>query len=314
MFLCLPDATSVTAVVHRLPEVPLVIDLTSSLPRVTRQLARRMVDAPVSGGVAGAEAGTLTAMVGGEAADVAEARPLLEAFATRIFHAGPLGSGHAAKALNNALSAVALSATSEAVAIGRYAYHRPEGVLKRLNVGLGRTQNSEVKFPRDILTGAYASGFTAGLMQKGVGIATAIAAERRVPVPLVALTRELWRFVPRDEDFTRVFEVVDGWGGGSVARLRCDLDHFDIAVAATNLLAAREVVAVAEAEGLERARFLEIVNAGSGRSEATLHFEQGLGFASQQAVRALHLVRTVAQAGQHAVPVLALSEELWRRC
>src|SRR5947199_133172 len=81
--------------------------------------------------------------------DLEAARPILEAFASRIYHAGPLGSGHAVKALNNALSAVALSATSEAVAIGRYAGHRPEGVVKRLNAGIGRTQNSEVKFPRD---------------------------------------------------------------------------------------------------------------------------------------------------------------------
>ena len=71
---------------------------------------------------------------------------------------------------------------------------------------------------------------------------------------------------------------------------------------------------VAEAEGLQRDRFLEIVNAGSGRSEATLHFESGLGFGPRQAVRALDAVRAVAAAGRHAVPVLALAAELWRRC
>jgi len=312
VLLSLPDAAAVSAVVRELPPGPLLIDLTSSLPSLTRQLGRRMVDAPVSGGVAGAEAGTLTAMAGGEPADVDAARPVLEAFACRVFHAGPLGAGHAAKALNNALSAVALSATSEAVAVGRYAGHRPEGVVKRLNAGLGRTQNSEVKFPRDILTGSYASGFSAGLMLKDVGIATTIAAERVVPVPLVALVHELWALVPREADFTGVFEVIGGWGAGAFASVRCDLDHFDLAVAATCMLAAREMVAVAEAEGVERGRFLEIVNAGSGRSEATLNFETGLGFAPRQAVRALDAVRDVAAAGNHAVPILALAAELWR--
>jgi 3-hydroxyisobutyrate dehydrogenase-like beta-hydroxyacid dehydrogenase len=277
-----------------------------------------MVDAPVSGGVAGAAAGTLTAMVGGEAADVDAARPLLAAFTAQVFHAGPLGAGHAAKALNNALSAVALSATSEAVAVGRYAAHRPEGTIKRINAGLGRTQNSEVKFPRDILTGSYASGFTAGLMVKDVGIALAIAAERELSTPLVAVAREAWRLVVNAvgaaADFTRVYEVVAGWGSGAAAAVRCDLDHFDRSVAAACLLGAREMVAVAEAEGLDRGRFLEIVNAGSGRSEATRHFDQGLGFTPRQAARSLDSVRQVAAAGNHAVPVLALAAELWRKC
>jgi 3-hydroxyisobutyrate dehydrogenase len=314
VLLSLPDAAAVKAVMKELPEVELLIDLTSSLPSVTRSLGRRIVDAPVSGGVAGAEAGTLTAMVGGEVEDVEAARPILEAFASRIFHAGRLGCGHAAKALNNALSAMALSVTSEAVAVGRYAGHRPEGVVKRLNAGIGRTQNSEVKFPRDILTGSFGSGFSAGLMLKDVGIATTLAAERQVPIPLVALVAQLWTLVPGDQDFTRVYEVVAGWGDGAAGSVRCDLDHFDLAVAATCLLAAREMVAVAVAEGLERDRFLEIVNAGSGGSEATLSFEAGLGFAPRQAVRALDAVRAVAAAGPHAVPVLALAAELWRTC
>jgi len=316
VLLCLPDATAVSAIARGLPEVPLLIDLTSSLPSVTRSLGRRMVDAPVSGGGAGATAGTLTAMVGGAGADLEAARPVLAAFTSQVFHAGGLGAGHAAKALNNALSAVALSATSEAVAIGRYAAHRPEGTVKRLNAGLGRTQNSEVKFPRDILPGSYASGFTAALMLKDVGIALAIAAEREVPIPLVAVVREAWRLVVREAgagaDFTRIYEVVEAWGAGGFGSVRCDLDHFDRAVGAVCLLGAREMVAVAEAEGLDRGRFLEIVNAGSGRSEATRHFEQGLGFTPRQAVRSLEAVRGVAAAGNHAVPALALAGELWR--
>jgi 3-hydroxyisobutyrate dehydrogenase len=316
VLLCLPDSAMVSAVARELPEVPLLVDLTSSLPSVTRGLGRRMVDAPVSGGVAGATAGTLTAMVGGQAADVEAARPVLAAFTAQVFHAGALGAGHAAKALNNALSAVALSATSEAVAVGRYAARRPEGTIKRINAGLGRTQNSEVKFPRDILPGTYASGFTAGLMLKDVGIALAVAAEREVPTPLVAVVREVWRLVVREAgagaDFTRVYEVVEDWGAGAFGGTRCDLDHFDRAVAAACLLGAREMVAVAEAEGLDRGRFLEIVNAGSGRSEATLHFDRGLGFTPRQAVRSLDAVREVAATRSHAVPVLALAAELWR--
>jgi 3-hydroxyisobutyrate dehydrogenase len=318
VLLCLPDAAAVTTVVRHLPEVPLLVDLTSSLPSVTRGLGRRMVDAPVSGGVSGATAGTLTAMVGGEADLVAAAGPVLAAFASQVFHAGGLGAGHAAKALNNALSAVALSATSEAVAAARGAAHRPEGTIKRINTGLGRSQNSEVKFPRDILPASYASGFTAGLMVKDIGIALAIAAEREQAAPLVAAVREEWRLVVHalgaGADFTRVYEVVAGWASGPLGSARCDLDHFDRAVAAACWLGAREMVAVAEAEGLERDRFLEIVNAGSGRSEATRHFAEGLGFAPRQAARSLDAVRAVAAAARQAVPVLAVAAELWKQC
>src|SRR5581483_45787 len=127
VLLCLPDAGAVRRVARDLPEVPLLVDLSSSLPAVTRELRGRVVDAPMSGGVAGAEAGTLTIMAGGDPDLVDAARPVLEAFAERIFHAGRLGSGHAAKALNNALSALALVATSEAVVTARWAAHSAEG-------------------------------------------------------------------------------------------------------------------------------------------------------------------------------------------
>lgn len=310
VLLCLPDATAVTAVVRELPDVALLVDLTSSLPSVTRSLDRRMIDAPMSGGVAGATAGTLTIMAGGDAELLEEARPVLEAFAGRIFHAGALGAGHAVKALNNALSAVALSATSEAVATARLAAHTPEGTLKRLNAGLGRTQNSEVKFPRDVLPGTYASGFTAGLMLKDVSTALAVARDHERGTPLVSTVREAWLRLAPASDFTRIYESVAVPDARPLARL--DLDHFDRAVAAACMIGAIELVAVAEAEGVERARFLEIVGEGSGRSEATRHFEAGLGFSRTQALRSLDAVREVASAGRQSVPVLALAAELLR--
>ncbi len=320
VLLCLPDAAAVQDVAGRLPREAFVVDLTSSLPSVTRSLPfRRLLDAPLSGGVAGARAGTLTVMAGGEERLLEEARPVLEAFSGRIFHAGPPGAGHCVKALNNALSAVALSATSEAVAVGRYAGHGPEGVVKRLNVGLGRTQNSEVKFPRDVLTGRYASGFTAGLMLKDVSTALEVARGRGVGTPLVSLVRELWSLVVSqigaDGDFTRVYEVVSAWrrtGSHPLKAKLCDLDHFDRAVAAACMIGAQEMTAVAEAEGVARQTFLEIVNEGSGRSEATRHFDRGLGFARERAVRSLDAVRELASGAGHAVPVLAAAAEQLR--
>ncbi len=314
--LCLPDAGAVRAVAPDLGRARLVVDLSSSLPSLTRSLGLRMIDAPMSGGVAGAESGTLTIMAGGPEELVEEARPVLDAIAQRIFHAGALGAGHCVKALNNALSAVALSATSEAVAAARFAAHSPEGTIRRLNAGLGRTQNSEVKFPRDILSGRYASGFAAGLMLKDVSTALAVAAEHAVPAPLVGTVRELWQALVNalggGADFTRVYSYNESLAPPARPAGRCDLDHFDRAVASACLRAAREMVAVAEADGVDRARFLEVVNESSGRSEATRHFDSGLGFGREQALRSLSAVRQVAAAGQ-PVPVLALAGELLRQ-
>lgn len=310
VLLCLPDAAAVRAVVRELPEVPLIVDLSSSLPSVTRALGRRLLDAPMSGGVAGAEGGTLTLMVGGPDDLLEAARPVLAAFSGRVFHAGGLGAGHAVKALNNALSAVALSATSEAVAAGRIAAHTPEGTVKRLNAGLGRTQNSEVKFPRDILSGRFASGFTAGLMLKDVGTALALAREHGCPTPVVSAVREQWMPMAPGDDFTRIYRSVARPHAAPAAR--CDLDHFDRSVAAVCMLGAIEMVAVAEAEGIDRGRFLEIVGESSGRSEAVLNFEDGLGFGRETAVRSLDAVRDVALAGRQSVPVLAVAAELLR--
>ncbi len=312
VLLCLPDARAVEAVVGGLPEVPLLIDLSSSLPSLTRALGRPLVDAPMSGGVAGAEAGTLTIMAGGDPDLLERARPILEVFSSRIYHAGPAGAGHAVKALNNALSALALAATSEAVATARLAAHAPEATVRRLNAGLGRSQNSEVKFPRDILSGRFASGFTAGLMVKDITTALAMARAGPAAAPVVAVTRERWLAVAAADDFTRIYPALASPVPEPRPLGRLDLDHFDRAVAAACMVGAVEMVRVAEAQGLERARFLDIVNESSGRSEATRHYESGLGLTREQAVHSLDAVRDVAAAGGQPVPVLALAAELVR--
>src|SRR5260370_25211915 len=105
-FLCLPDAAAVEASLGGLREAapPIVVDLTSSLPATSRRMAAALaplgvefVDSPLSGGVAGARAGTLTAMVGGDQEVLARVRPVLAAFASNVRWAGPVGSGHATK-------------------------------------------------------------------------------------------------------------------------------------------------------------------------------------------------------------------------
>ena len=153
----------------------------SSEPLRTRELAQRaaargveLIDAPVSGGVRGALAGSLTIMVGGDPAPVARCRPLLETLGRAVLHVGPVGAGHALKALNNLLSATHLLASCEALAIGRRFGLDPQVMLDAINVSTGRCASTERKLPDFVLTGSYDSGFALALMVKDVGIAVAL--------------------------------------------------------------------------------------------------------------------------------------------
>jgi len=127
-----PSSREVEAVyadlLPRLGAGHLLIEMTSADPASTRELAAKvaargaaMLDAPVSGGVKGAVEGTLSIMVGGEAAELERARPLLERMGKRIFHVGPIGAGHAMKLVNNMTSAACLVATAEALVGGNVA-------------------------------------------------------------------------------------------------------------------------------------------------------------------------------------------------
>jgi 3-hydroxyisobutyrate dehydrogenase len=283
VLLSLPDAAAVEASLAGLAEArpPLVVDLTSSLPETTRRVATELaplgvafVDAPVSGGVAGARAGTLTAMVGGDPELLERVRPVLSSFASTIRWAGPLGAGHATKALNNALSAVSLTGTAELLVTATgYGVSEAEAV-RAVNDGPARSQNSEVKYPRDVLPRSYAAGFSAGLMEKDVATALAIGAAHAVPTPFLsgafAVWREATQVMGAGADFTRVHAVIAARSVSQPdSREGFSLDVLCRALAALNLIAVREVLSIAEAEGLERTRFLEIVNASTGRSEAT---------------------------------------------
>ena len=150
-----------------------------------------MLDAPVSGGVSGAETGKLTIMVGGDAADVAEAKPYLAALG-RVVHVGPIGSGHAVKALNNLLSATHLWATSEAMLIGERFGIDPEVMLSVFNSSSGRSGSTENKWPNFILPGTFDSGFGLRLMLKDMGIAVQLADQVGVPEPSGSCALDLW--------------------------------------------------------------------------------------------------------------------------
>jgi 3-hydroxyisobutyrate dehydrogenase len=177
-----------------------ILDMSSADPVGTQKLAAdlapagiRVVDAPVSGGIARAETGTLSLMVGGQDEDAfAVVRPVLEVLGEQIFRTGPLGSGHAMKALNNFLGATAYTAAAEALAIGKEFGLDPAVMLDVVNASTGRSFNSEVVFKNDVITGRYGTGFALGLLAKDVGIAAGLAESVGVPAPALELVRRRW--------------------------------------------------------------------------------------------------------------------------
>jgi len=176
-----------------------VIDMSSSSPLDTRVLggvlAARgfpLVDAPVSGGVKRAVDGTLAIMAGGDPAAVERIRPMLEAMGGSIFATGPLGSGHAMKALNNYVSAAGLVAAAEALLVGRHFGLDGEVMVDVLNASTGRNNSTEVKMKQQVLSGDFASGFALSLMAKDLHTAAEIARHSGLASPLSQACEDLW--------------------------------------------------------------------------------------------------------------------------
>lgn len=198
VLLCLPDSGVVEAVVAELDAARVIVDMSSSEPLRTRALAasladrgRVLIDAPVSGGVSGARAGTLAIMVGGPGGIVADLEPVLAAMG-RPRHVGPVGAGHALKALNNLMSAAHLLASSEAVLVGEEFGLDPAVMLEVVNGSSGRSGSTENKWPNHILPGTYGAGFGIGLLVKDIHIALDLAATTSVATRHAAATVALW--------------------------------------------------------------------------------------------------------------------------
>jgi 3-hydroxyisobutyrate dehydrogenase len=175
-----------------------VLDMSSSEPLGTRELGAKLkdsaislVDAPVSGGVKRAVEGTLAIMAGGDPAAIARCRPVLAKLG-QVFCSGASGSGHAVKALNNYLSAVALAATAEAMMAGESFGIEPTVMLEILNHSTGRNSATEQKYPAFVLPRSFNSGFALGLMAKDLRIALGMAESLGTPNELLGRCAVLW--------------------------------------------------------------------------------------------------------------------------
>lgn len=216
VLLSLPDAPAVAEVLAALwPALPagaVVVDCSTLAPAAARGYAAEAaarglayLDAPVSGGPAGAAAGTLAVMVGGEAAALARARPVIGILAQRVVHVGGPGAGQVAKLANNLLVATHLMAAAEALRMADAAGVPPAALLPVINAASGRSAATEVNWPRWIATRAFDSGFAAGLMRKDLRLARELAAAAGTPLAVCAAAARLWEecAVPDEADFNR---------------------------------------------------------------------------------------------------------------
>ena len=179
-----------------------------------------MIDAPVSGGVGGAEAGTLTFMVGGTAAGFERARPVLSAMGRNIVHLGGPGHGQATKICNNMMAGIAITAASEVFCLGEALGLDPEKLYNVLSTSTGQTRMMDLMLPVPGIVDSAASnrnfapGFKAALMAKDLGLAQSAAAQTGTSTPLGANTAALFRMLCHNGagelDCSAVYKLLHG--------------------------------------------------------------------------------------------------------
>jgi len=213
-----------TGVAYQLAPGSLIVDMTSGIPSVTCALEQRLaalkiglIDAPVSGAVSRAQNGTLTIMVGGRAELLEKASPILETMGNTVTM-GPIGSGHAMKALNNLVSSAGFLIGIEALIIGSKFGLSPEVMVDVLNASTGMNNSTQKKFQQYVLSGRFDTGAPLKMMIKDIEIALGLAQEMNVPVPFARLCLDMWTITRNmlgpDVDHTAMvkgIERLSGW-------------------------------------------------------------------------------------------------------
>lgn len=202
----------------------LLVDCSTIDPFTTKEIAAAaaqqgnpMVDAPVSGGTGGAEAGTLTFMVGGAASDFERVKPVLAAMGKNIVHCGPVGSGEAVKLCNNMLLGISMAGVAEAMSLGVAFGLDPKVLAGIINTSSGRCWSSDTYNPYPGVmenvpaARGYTGGFGASLMLKDLGLATDAARLARQPVMLGAVAQQLYQMMSTrgagNKDFSAIIEL-----------------------------------------------------------------------------------------------------------
>jgi 3-hydroxyisobutyrate dehydrogenase-like beta-hydroxyacid dehydrogenase len=205
------------------------VDVSTTGPRVAKQVAEGLaargivaLDCPVSGGLAGAQNGTLALMVSGPRASFEPLQPALAVLGKIFFIGEQAGAGQMMKLTNNLLAAAALAITSEAMVMGVKAGLDPSVMCEVFNVSSGRNSATQDKFPRSVITGTFDFGFATGLSYKDVRLCLDEAEALGVPTPVGAAVRQMLSITNAlygpDSDFTCMVRPIEAWAGVEVRR------------------------------------------------------------------------------------------------
>lgn len=236
VFLCLPTSREVrrvifatrTGVIRGMRPGGMIVDQTSGDPAATRAMAAELaahgvalIDAPVSGGPRGAEAGTIAIMVGASPLQFAAVSPVLRKISPNVAHVGPLGAGHMLKALNNLISAGNRLLAFEAIGIAAAAGMDPRIVLETINRSSGRNHATMTVLPEQILTDNFESRSALATMEKDLVMASRFAANGFAELSLSRAILQRYRLAirrfGRDADLHEVFRLYEAAAGMAIA-------------------------------------------------------------------------------------------------
>lgn len=225
---CLPTSKEVAEVIAAARDAwrpgHLLIDATSGDPVGSRRNAASLaehgadfVDAPVSGGTSGAEQGTLTVMLGGPDAAVERARRYVQPYARKVEHVGPVGAGHALKAINNALLALNIVAAGEGLAALVKLGVPARRAVDVINASSGRSNVTETLIPERVITRAWPRTFSAALLDKDLGVALAVLQDAGVGSELYPAVKRFYeqarRMLDAGADHVEVVKRVENAAG-----------------------------------------------------------------------------------------------------
>lgn len=182
----------------------------------------RVLDAPVSGGTTGAEQGTLTIMVGGDATLLDEMRPVLQPMGTKLVHVGGTGQGKVVKMVNQAMAATHLLAIGEAFALGVRCGADPAKLYEVIKDSSGYSKMMDLRLPKFLLGGSFQPGFKLDLMKKDVNLALDSAQALSIPLVLTAAVSQIFAGASAagkgDEDFAAAAHYLAGLAGVDLAQ------------------------------------------------------------------------------------------------
>ncbi len=204
-----------------------IMDMSSVAPNTTKQMAKialekdvKYIDAPVSGGVSGALAGTLTIMVGSDAETFEKISPVLNVLGKNVYHVGDAGSGDAIKIVNNLLLGCNMAALAEALVLGVKCGLTPEKMHEVIKVSSGRSYAFEAKMEKFIMADAFEGGFAVDLQYKDLGLALDAGKDVNVPLPITAAATQIFEAARAKglnrEDMSAVIKVWEDLTGVKV--------------------------------------------------------------------------------------------------